>query len=105
MRRVVAVCPASVAPGFALAGVETRAYTTSREGRDHLLTLVRSAEVGVVLVDDALIEALEAPMRRVVEESDRPLVVPVPMGRGGALEREYLEQMLRRVIGYHVRLR
>ncbi|MDR7482324.1 MAG: V-type ATP synthase subunit F [Armatimonadota bacterium] len=105
MRKVVAVCPEAVAVGFALAGVETRAYTTARQGRAHLLALVRSAEAGVVLVDDAIVDALEAPARRMVEESDDPLVVPVPMARGAALEREYLEQMIRRVIGYQVRLR
>ena len=36
---------------------------------------------------------------------DLPLVVAIPMGPGRALEREYLEQMIRRVIGYQVRLR
>lgn len=105
MRRVVAVCPAQTAPGFALAGVETRAYATAREAAEHLLALLRAADAGVVLVDDAALDALEPSLRRRVEESDLPLAVAIPMGPGRALAREYLERMIRRIIGYQVRLR
>jgi len=105
VRKVVALCPEQTAPGLALAGVETHVYATVQQAAEQLRALLQAADAGVVLVDDAVLDALDVPLRRRAEESDLPLVVAIPMGPGRALEREYLEQMIRRVIGYQVRLR
>ncbi len=103
--KVVVICPQDLATGFALTGVQTFAYESAAEAQERLVRLLNDGETGVVLVDETAAGAFHAGVLRAAEASDFPVVITVPMGRGPALEREYLEQMIRQVIGYQVRLR
>jgi vacuolar-type H+-ATPase subunit F/Vma7 len=48
--------------------------------------------------------ALDPGTLRRLEASERPLAITVPLDVSAGAEREHLEQMIQRIIGYQVRL-
>ncbi|HEY7443814.1 MAG TPA: V-type ATP synthase subunit F [Vicinamibacterales bacterium] len=87
-----------------LAGVETEACATVESAAQAVNRALGDAELGVLLVDEALMTALDPGTLRRLEASERPLAITVPLDVSAGAEREHLEQMIQRIIGYQVRL-
>ena len=101
------VCRPAIADGFALAGVRALAAADALEAARVIDVLLEAPEVGVVLVDQALHDGMPEERRRALEDRALPVVVPFPGPRreeGPPPESELLD-LLRRAIGYRVRLR
>ena len=97
----------AVSPGFALAGV---AVEPDPVGGDVGATLARAAAregTALVLVEERLFETLPAEVRRRWEKSLVPVVVPFPspVAEAGRLPADRVVELIRRAIGYRVRLR
>ncbi len=105
MLKVRIVAPARDVLGFRLAGFDVDGYDTAREAETSLRRALSDRECGVLLMDEALMPALDVRMQRRLSESGRPVVIAFPMGVGAAAEKDYLERLIRRVIGYQVKLR
>ncbi len=102
------ICRAEAAIGFLLAGLDVSEVGDSEEGARCLTALMEQPKVGVALVEDDLYEGLDEDLVRDVSRRVLPMVVPFPgPGRRGGLTgpEEYIVEMLRRAIGYRVRLR
>lgn len=101
------LCSPAVAAGFALASLATVLAETGEEAAGKLDELRRRAEVGVVLIEEALYEAMPEETLRSLSATPVPMVVPFP----GPVWKErppaeaYIVELLRRAIGYRVRLR
>ena len=95
------------AAGFALAGLATDEARTAREGAERIVALAAREEVGVLLVEEDLLEALDEPVRRQLLRRPTPIIVPFPRPtdrqRRSAAD-AYILELLQRAIGYHVRL-
>jgi len=104
VKKVVVVTPPDAVHGFALAGV--RQVTVAAEDVPATLkTLARDPLTGVVILDERL--AL-APVREQIRAMDRRwpgvvIVLPAPR-RAEVHEEDYVLQLIRRAIGYQVRL-
>lgn len=100
------ICPPETAPGFELAGLRADAVRDVHAARERLDTLALDPEVGVVLVDDRLHRELPAELLQRLQRKSRPLVIAFPSPRGDEPGRaeEALLEVLRRAIGYRVRL-
>jgi vacuolar-type H+-ATPase subunit F/Vma7 len=101
------VCRPASLEGFALAGVRALPVGDPRECASVLEQLVAGPETGVLLVEDDLYRALPEELRERLERRPVPVVVPFPgppREEAPAAEVELVE-MLRRAIGYRVRLR
>lgn len=105
--KVGVVCDAFVAMGFRLAGLAPAVAASPEAARELLDRILREPGWGVVLYQEELVP------EGVVELGDGareglPLLIPFP---GPELEREageaerYVAELLRRAIGYRVRLR
>ncbi len=73
---------------------------------DRIRSCVRQGGIAVVLLDEALEKALPDDIRRMVARLDVPVVLPIP---DPAWERRdlpdhYIADLLRRAIGYRIRL-
>jgi vacuolar-type H+-ATPase subunit F/Vma7 len=93
------VCRPELAAGFELAGLRAdTAVDAPRRAGD--------PAVGIVLVDERLHRALPADVVRRLERLERPLVTTFPGPRFAAAEaaEEVVVELLRRAIGYRVRL-
>ena len=87
-----------------LAGVETEACASAESATQALNKALADSELGVLLVDEALTAMLDPRTLRRLEASERPLAITVPLDISAGAERDYLEHMIQRIIGYQVRL-
>jgi V/A-type H+-transporting ATPase subunit F len=104
MKRIVVVTPEDARDGFALAGVRQVTAVPSLVP-ELLRSISNEAETGVVIVDERLVDAeVQAALRRL--EARWPglsIVLPAP-GKGLRAEEDYVLRLIRRAIGYQVRL-
>ena len=111
MRAAVrAICRPEVAHGLALAGLAPVAAESGAEAAAALALFARApARGGVVLIEQSLYDALPGPLRRQVQRDGAPILMPFPGPRptaaAGARPEDELLEILRRAIGYRVRLR
>lgn len=93
--------------GFSLAGLATHEVSTPREAAAVLHELVRRDDIGVVLVEQAMLSALGTAAEHELTRRPAPIIVPFPSPtwreREAAPESLVLE-LLQRAIGYRVRL-
>lgn len=106
-RRARVVCGPALAPGFRLTGLPVREAVSSADAAGALESLARRPEVGVVLIEQRLYEGLEEEARAALERRALPVVVPFPGPSWARAEdaEAYVVGLLRRAIGYRVRLR
>jgi vacuolar-type H+-ATPase subunit F/Vma7 len=101
------VCRPALRDGFALAGVPSLPAGDAAEAATLLEGIAGQPEIGVVLVEESLYDGLPEETRRSFERFALPLVIPFPgPPQVKALDVEArLVELLRRAIGYRVRLR
>lgn len=104
-----AICRRDAALGIALAGIAPFEASTGAEAVAALAALAHApARGGLVLIEAPLYDALPPAVRRQIHKDGAPILVPfpgpAPLPAGAAPEQELLE-VLRRAIGYRVRLR
>jgi V/A-type H+-transporting ATPase subunit F len=99
----VALRPAD-ALGFRLAGVRVEAIAPGEEPAK-LRALLADGSVALVAVEREVHGAAPEALLRAVAARGRPVVLPFVLPRAGAAGgREYVAALLRRFIGYHVKL-
>jgi vacuolar-type H+-ATPase subunit F/Vma7 len=101
------LCRPDSLEGFALAGVRAVPAGDSPEAAREIEQLLSDPDLGVLLVEDSLYGALPGEVRERLERRAVPVVVPFPGPQREAqpsAEAELVE-LLRRAIGYRVRLR
>lgn len=110
MRAAVhAICRRESSLGLALAGVAPIEASTGADAAAALADLAHApARGGVVLIEAHLYDALPPAVRRQIHRDGAPILVPfpgpAPLPAGASPEQELLE-VLRRAIGYRVRLK
>lgn len=104
MKHIVVLTPADARHGFALAGVSQ--VTLAPEGLQRALhELVRDPGTGVIVVDERLVAGAPADRFRDMERRWPGLVVVLPSPeRAAKVEEDYALRLIRRAIGYQVRL-
>lgn len=108
MARLIVITDPDTALGFRLAGVEATEVADADEAADRLLSLLKSEEPGIVMYNEEYHTALSEHSRVALEESTAPVFFPVPgrpVGRMGEPREEYLARLLRRAIGYQLKIR
>jgi vacuolar-type H+-ATPase subunit F/Vma7 len=106
--RVVVLCRPASAAGFALAGLQPLEVQDASEATRKLESLLADAGLGILLIESGLYDALEDEARRHISSRVLPLVIPFPgpaWATRAAATDAYVVELLRRAIGYQVRLR
>jgi vacuolar-type H+-ATPase subunit F/Vma7 len=104
--RLVVIASPGLSTGFSLAGVEVIPAVDGQVAGRELDRLVDEASAGVVIIDEPLYRELPEEQRRSLNRLAAPVVIPVP-GPDWSAEstaHEYIVEILRRAIGYRVRL-
>jgi vacuolar-type H+-ATPase subunit F/Vma7 len=106
---VHAICRREAALGVALAGIAPIEASSGADAATALAALAHApAKGGIVLIEASLYDALPPTVRRQIRRDGSPILVPfpgpAPLPAGAAPEQELLE-VLRRAIGYRVRLK
>ena len=105
-RRLVVIASPGLSAGFALAGVPVFEATDGIDAARQIDRLVDEVNAGVVIIDEPLYRDLPEEVRRNLRRSVLPVVIPVP-GPDWTTEstaHEYIVEILRRAIGYRVKL-
>ena len=108
MGRILAVLDEETALGFRLSGVEVRTADTVEELRSRVEAVFDDREVRLVIVDEDLVRQLPEKLERRIENSARPLFLPIPTikgWRGEARPETYAARLIRRAIGYQIKIK
>lgn len=104
MKKIVVVTPPDARHGFALTGVR-QLTLASGQLQGALRDLLADTVVGLVIVDERLASAAEQAQLRDLERHWPGMVVILPAPAAEArLEEDYVLRLIRRAIGYQVRL-
>lgn len=104
---VRAIATPAVAVGFRLAGVPVDSVADLADAGTLLIARSTEPGLGILLVEQPVHDAAPVPVRRELERRPAPIVVPVPspmFGAGPADTEGLIVELLRRAIGYRVRL-
>ncbi len=92
--------------GFALAGVPVFEASDGVDAANQIDRLAESDGAGIIIIDEPLYRDIPEEARRALQRSALPVVIPVP-GPDWTTEataHEYIVEILRRAIGYRVKL-
>jgi vacuolar-type H+-ATPase subunit F/Vma7 len=104
VKKIVVITPPDARYGFALAGVRQRTVTVG-DLPSHLRELLRDPITGVVIVDERLAVGTAQAQIREAERRWPGLVMVLPAPeRAARIEEDYVLRLIRRAIGYQVRL-
>jgi len=105
MKRISVMTPADAESGFRLAGV-TQYVTTAENAEAVLRDIIREPDTGLVVIDEQLIKGIPEDKLKEIERSWQGVltVLPSPERPEAGIE-DYAARLIRRAIGYHVRLK
>ncbi len=104
MKKIVFITPGDAEFGFGLAGIGQQ--VAEPEGAEAAVrAVVADADTGLVVLDERLLTAVGEELLRDLEDDWRGvvLVLPSPELPPAGVE-DYAARLIRRAIGYHVRL-
>lgn len=108
MARVVALADPDTALGFRLTGIETVVVKKPDEAVQHIETLLEQKKADVVILSEDFLVTIPERLQRRIETSLKPIFVPIPhirSWREGEKREEYLIRLLRRAIGYQIKIK
>jgi len=105
MKRIIFLTPDDLPYGFAIAGLE-QLMIAADEAHRTLLETTDDPDVGVVVIDERLLVGVEDEVIQKLHHQwpGQLLVLPTPAG-AVPVEEDYLQRLIRRALGYHVRIR
>lgn len=104
MNRIVVLTPADADNGFACCGAIQHAVAPGRVAE----TLVRAldeAKSGVVILDERLVEEVGEDMLHSLEQHWSGVLVVLPPPGGSRAGEDYAMRLIRRAVGYQVKVR
>lgn len=105
MKKIVFITHGDARPGFALAGFQQHA-TTAAGVEEALRNVLADPETRVAVVDERLLPGMTE--ERFKEMGARwpgvLVILPAPEQAGAESEEDYALRIIRKAIGYHVRL-
>lgn len=104
MKKIIFITPPDAEYGFSLSGV-IQYNVNVEEAEEVLKTVIAEPDTGVVVIDERLIKGINEERLRGMEERwyGILLILPAPERVGVEVE-DYAMRLIRRAIGYHVRL-
>lgn len=104
MSRIVALTPADADNGFACCGAIQHAVATGRAA-ETLERALNESHNGVVILDERLLEEVGEEMLHACERRWPGVLVVLPAPGAGAAGEDYALRLIRRAVGYQVRVR
>jgi V/A-type H+-transporting ATPase subunit F len=104
MKKIIFMTPPDAEPGFHLAGIAHHVVEAAEAGTA-LRKVTADPDAGLIVLDERLLEGLGEEAMREVEKDWPGIVLVMPSPEKLPPEKEdYAARLIRRAIGYHVRL-
>lgn len=104
MKRIVAMTAPDADNGFACCGAVQHAVAPGQV-EVVLSQVLAEPENGVVILDERLVAEVGEERLRAIEQHWPGVLVVLPAPERGAVEEDYAARLIRRAVGYHVRVR
>ena len=105
MKKIVFLTPPDGEFGFQLAGVAQHT-ATERTADDMVRTFMADENIGLIVIDERLRQGVNEARLRELEKKWHGILLFLPAPeRKGAVAEDYALALIRRAIGYHVRLK
>jgi len=105
LKKIVFITPKDAEYGFSLAGV-TQYAVSEGDAEDTLKKALGEPDAGVVVIDERLTKGINDEEIREMEDKWYGVLLILPAPEKPVVEMEdYALRLIRRAIGYHVRLR
>lgn len=108
MARLIAITDPDTALGFRLAGIEVTEVAGAEEAAGRLLSLRKAKDVAAVIYNEEYREGLAEHDQVALDESIAPVFFSIPVARAmrtGEAREQYLARLLRRAIGYQLKIK
>lgn len=105
MSRLLVVTRPALVHGFQLAGVEAYGAEDVESAQELIENWLKAGEIGLLAIDDGLLERMDPVFIRRLETSDRLPFLAIPGGQplGPEASRKHrIAEMIRRAIGFHI---
>lgn len=105
MSRLLVVTRPALVHGFQLAGVEAYGAEDVESAQELIENWLKAGEIGLLAIDDGLLERMDPDFIRRLETSDRLPFLAIPGGQplGPEASRKHrIAEMIRRAIGFHI---
>ena len=105
MKKVIFITEPDARFGFSLAGID-QYVTEPQEFEEVLGKVVADPENGLIVIDERLTSSIDEDRMREIEGAwhGAIVVLPSPLAGPGVIG-DYAERLIRRAVGYHVRIR
>jgi V/A-type H+/Na+-transporting ATPase subunit F len=98
--KIAVIADSATTTGFRLAGIEnTFALSGQEEGEAKLSELLSDESYGIIIVTEALLENCDWRLKKRVEATAKPIVVPIPGAQGPIEQEESLAMLIKRALG------
>lgn len=104
MKKIIVITPPDRELGFSLTGVSH--YVTKKEKAESTIrSITGEPDTGLVIIDEELVKGIPEGKFKEIEKTLSGILVVLPSPERPELEIEdYAVRLIRRAIGYHVRL-
>ncbi|MFI5294801.1 MAG: V-type ATP synthase subunit F [Thermodesulfovibrionales bacterium] len=104
MKKIAFITPKDAEFGFGLAGM-SQYVAAEEDAEDTMAKIISDPDTGLVIIDERIIRRIDDEKMRETEGRWRGilLVLPSPEKKPSEVE-DYAARLIRRAIGYHVRL-
>ncbi len=97
---IAVIADSATATGFRLAGIErTFALSKQEEAEGKLSELLSDSSYGIIIVAERLLENCDWRLKKRVEATAKPIVVPIPDAQGPIEQEESLAMLIKRALG------
>ncbi|VVC00031.1 V-type ATP synthase subunit F [uncultured archaeon] len=97
--KLAVIADSATCTGFRLAGIENTFILTGKEAEDKLSELLTDTSFGIVIVTERLLETCDWRLKKRVEATAKPIVVPIPDAGGPIEQSESLAMLIKRALG------
>lgn len=105
MKKIAFITPLDAEFGFSLAGISQ--YIAGQEDTEAALEKTMSEpDIGLIILDERMIPAIDEDKMREMEDRWQGIMLVLPSpGKPSAETEDYADRLIRKAIGYHVRLK
>lgn len=104
MKKIVAITPADAGNGLGCCGA-THHIASAEEAEQVLAGAMADPDTGVLILDERLLAGIGEEVVRAREQHWPGVLVILPAPDRSVLEEDYAARLIRRAVGYHVRVR
>lgn len=107
MSRLVVVTDPETSTGFRLAGVEVFEASEVDTAKKLLTDFINDDSVGIVAIDEDLIENVDERLRDKIDTLYKPVVIPIPLKKTVELSDNrtaYIQSIIKRAVGFDINI-